>query len=114
MYFVTAVAAILVWVIPWVVLGGMEAWDHWSYFTISLPLMMAIAGWAGHSVKSRVWRWPLVTLLVQMSTFVVLSGGPGNFFPLGIIAFVVFCIPVAVAAWFGAWLARHGQDEHAS
>ena len=107
MYSLTAVVAILVWVTPWVVLGGIEAWDHWSYFTISLPLMMAIAGWAAHSVKSRAWRWPLIMLLVQTGTSLILNGGPGNLFPLGVIVFVVLCIPIAIAAWFGAWLAGH-------
>ena len=115
LYTVTAGAAILAWVVPWATLGGMDAWDHRSYFTISLPLMMVIAGWVGYLAKSRPWRWPLVMLLAQAITALILRGGdPGNLFPLVFIIFAVFSVPIAIAAWVGAWLSTRGQSEHDS
>lgn len=114
MYSVTAGVAILVWVVPWVVLGGVEAWDHRSYFIISLPLMMVVAGWVGYLAESRPLRWPLVMLLVQAITALILSGGPGNLFPLGVIVFAVLSVPIAIAASVGAWLSARGSIKHVS
>ena len=113
-YTVTAGAAIVVWVVPWATFGGMEAWDHRSYFTVSLPLMMLVAGAAGYLEKARPWRWPLVMLLAQAITALILSGGPGNLFPLGVIVFAVLSVPIAIAAWVGAWFSASGKSNHAS
>lgn len=113
-YTVTAGAAILAWVVPWATLGGMEAWDHRSYFTVSLPLMMLVAGAVGYLAKSHPWRWPLVMLIAQAITALILNGGPGNLFPIGVIAFAVLSVPIAIAAWAGAWFSTRGKSNHAS
>jgi len=76
--------------------------------------MMLVAGAVGYLAKSRPWRWPLVMLLAQAITALILSGGPGNLFPLGIVAFVVLSVPIAIAAWVGAWLSTRGKSNHAS
>ena len=114
LYSVTAGAAILAWVVPWVTLEGMEAWDHSSYFTVSLPLMMLVAGAVGYLARLRPWRWPLVMLLAQAITALILSGGPGNLFPLGVVAFAVLSVPIAIAAWVGAWFSTRGNSNHDS
>lgn len=102
-----------VWLVPWLLLGRKEAWDHWSYFSVSLPIMAVVSAYAGFRAKSRWWRWPLVLLVAQYVTSLVLAGGLGNLFPLGIVAFAIFAVPMVITAWVGALLARR-IERHAS
>jgi len=104
---------ILVWLIPWAFLNRMEAWDHSSYFLVSLPMMVVACVIAGFHVPLHPWRWPLILFLVQMVTMLLLGGGPGNLFPLGLVALAIFCVPLALAAWVGAWWATRSQKKHA-
>jgi hypothetical protein len=105
--------AVAVWLVPWLLLDGKEAWDHWSYFSVSLPIMAVIGAYAGFRAKSRWWRWPLTLLVAQYVTSLALAGGLGNLFPLGIVAFAIFTVPVVITAWIGAFLGRR-SERHAS
>jgi len=61
LYVLLAGLGIAVWFLPWLLLGRKEAWDHWSYFLVSIPLMAILAAYAGYRAKSRAWRWPLTS-----------------------------------------------------
>ncbi len=104
--------AIAVWLLPWLLLHRKEAWDHWSYFVVSVPLMAIAAAYAGYRAKSRAWRWPL-TLIVAQFAAALLLGGFGNLMPLGIVVFVVLGVPMMITAWVGAWFGRR-RERHAS
>ena len=108
LYALTIGLAAAVWLVPWLLLGRKEAWDHPSYFLVSIPLMTAAAGYAGYRARRRAWRWPLSLILGQFATLLVLQGF-GNLLPLGIIVFVILGIPMRVAASIGAWLARRRE-----
>jgi hypothetical protein len=113
LYALTLGLAAAVWLVPWLLLGRKEAWDHSSYFLVSIPLMMAAASYAGYRARRRAWRWPLALILGQFATLLVLQGF-GNLLPLGIIVFVILGIPMMVAALIGAWLARRKERRPAS
>jgi hypothetical protein len=114
LYAIAVVLPAVVWLIPWMV-ARMEAWDHWSYWYVSLPLMIIFAYFAGFLGKSRPWRWPLVMLLVQLVvSLTLLSGGPLNLLPLGVVAFVILAVPAFIAAWVGGWYAKREGEQHAS
>jgi hypothetical protein len=104
---------VAVWLVPWLLLGGKEAWDHWSYFSVSIPIMAVVGAYAGFRAKSRWWRWPLALLVAQYVTSLTLAGGLGNLFPLGIVAFAIFTVPMVITAWIGALLGRR-SERHAS
>lgn len=112
LYVVTAAVGVAVWLAPWVILGGKEAWDHWTYFVVSVPVMSAVAAYAGFRAKSRSWRWPLTLVLAQFATALVL-GGFGNLLPLGIVVFVALAVPMFITAAIGALVARR-REQHAS
>jgi hypothetical protein len=112
LYGLTAAAGVAVWLLPWLLLGGREAWDHWTYFIISVPAMSALAAYAGFKAKLRSWRWPLTLLLAQLAAALSL-GGFGNLLPLGIVVFVVLAVPMAVTAAVGAWIAQR-REKHAT
>jgi hypothetical protein len=112
LHILTAGVGVAVWLIPWVLLGGREAWDHPSYFTIAVPAMSVVAGYAGFRAKSRSWRWPLNLALAQFATALLLNGF-GNLLPLGVIVFLVLALPMFIAAAVAAWFARRGQSHAA-
>ena len=97
-----------VWLIPWVLLGGKEAWDHWTYFVLSIPAMSIVAAYAGFRARFGWWRWPLSLALAQFAAALLL-GGFGNLLPLGIVVFVVLAVPMLITAAVGAWLARRRE-----
>ena len=113
LYALVTGAGVAVWLVPWLLLGGKEAWDHWSYFVISLPIMAVVAAYAGFRTKSRWWRWPLALLVAQYVTSLALAGGLGNLFPLGMVAFAIFTVPMVITAWIGAFLGKR-SERHAS
>ena len=104
---------VAVWLVPWLLLDRKEAWDHWSYFSVSLPIMAVIGAYAGFRARSRWWRWPLTLLVAQYVTSLALAGGLGNLFPLGIVAFAIFTVPMVITTWIGAFLGRR-TERHAS
>ena len=108
LYILTASVAAATWLVPWLLLSRKEAWDHWSYFLVSIPIMCAVAGYAALRARSRWWRWPLTLVLAQFATALLLNGF-GNLFPLGIIAFAILAVPMAIAAAIAAWIARRQE-----
>ena len=109
LYVLVASAAVAAWLVPWLLLDGKEAWDHWSYFLVAIPVMTIVAAYAGYSAKTGAWRWPLVLIAGQAVTLLLLEG-LGNLFPLGLVVFVIFAIPMMIAAVIGAWLSRRAQS----
>jgi len=112
LYVLTAAVAVAAWLVPWLLLGRKEAWDHWTYFVVSIPIMSIVAAYAGFRAGSRWWRWPLTLVIAQFATALLL-GGFGNLFPLGIIVFLVFAAPMAITAAVAARIARR-REQHAS
>jgi peptidoglycan/LPS O-acetylase OafA/YrhL len=112
LYAIALALPVLAWLIPWVV-ARMEAWDHWSYFWVSLPVMIAFAGYAAFVTKSRTWRWPVVLLLAQSAVSFALIG-PGNLFPLSLIVFVILAVPSFIAVLVASHFAKRQDEQHAS
>ncbi len=108
LYILTASVAAATWLVPWLLLGRKEAWDHGTYFMVSIPIMSAIAAYAAFRAKSGWWRWPLTLVLAQFATALLLNG-LGNLFPLGIIVFAIFAVPMAITAAIAAWIARRRE-----
>jgi hypothetical protein len=58
------------------------------------------------------WRWGVLPFVGQF-LWMVLSQGPGNLLPLGIVVFGLLSVPAIIAAWIGARIgakpARHDE-----
>jgi hypothetical protein len=110
LYWLLGALAVTAWLVP--LLGvRREAWDHWSYFLVSYPLMTLACGYAGFRAVARPWRWPLLVAAAQLGALLLVSGA-GSLLPLGMIVFLILALPMLVAALIGAWLARR-KERHA-
>ncbi|BAV32771.1 hypothetical protein SCL_0449 [Sulfuricaulis limicola] len=111
-YLVAAASGVLTWVLVSVISGRVEAWDSGLYFSVGMPVVCIVALVLGFLEPRRAWRWGVVPLLAQF-LWMLLTQGPGNLLPLGIVVFVVLSLPSIVAARIGAFVAvrRARSDE---
>jgi Na+/proline symporter len=70
--------------------------------------MSVLAAYLAFRSRTMWARWPLVLVVSQFATALVL-GGRGNLFPLGIIAFFILGAPMVIGAAIGAWVARRRE-----
>jgi hypothetical protein len=110
LYWLLTGVGVAVWVLPWLLLSRREAWDHWSYFLVSIPLMTIVAAYAGYRARAHAWRWPLTLIFAQFAVALLL-GGFGNLFPLGIVVLAVLGVPMMIAASVGAWFGRRREAQ---
>lgn len=104
-----ALAAILggaaVWIFVAAVSGRREAWDSGLYFSVGIPAVCLFSMILAFHEPRRPWRWGVLPVAGQFA-WMLLSQGPGNLLPLGIIVFGVLSVPSIIAAWMGALIAR--------
>lgn len=94
-----------VWVVVSTVSGRREAWDSESYFLIGMPVVCIASATLGFLEPSRPSRWGVAPLVGQFF-WMLLSQGPGNLLPLGIVAFGVLSVPSIITARAGAFFGR--------
>ena len=100
-YFISVMAGVLVWIVVSALSGRREAWDSSWYFSVGNPVICLISLVMGFLVPKQSWRWGVAPFVGQF-VWLLLSQGPGNLLPLGIIAFAVVSVPAVVAAKVGA------------
>jgi hypothetical protein len=96
-------SGIVVWVIVSTVSGRKEAWDSQWYFLIGMPIVCIVSATLGFIETSRPWRWGVAPLIGQFS-WMLLTQGPGNLLPLGLVVFGVLSVPSIITARIGAFL----------
>lgn len=104
-YAISAVSGFVVCLAVCVISGKKEAWDSPLYFTVGLPVMMAISFFISYRFHLKPWRWVLAMAFGQ-SLALCLSGNSWNLWPLSIIAMTVCSIPQFVAGQIGARMGR--------
>ena len=111
-YLIAAASGVVTWVLVSAVSRRAEAWDSGLYFSVGMPVVCIVALVLGFLEPRRAWRWGVVPLLAQF-LWMLLTQGPGNLLPLGIVVFVVLSVPSIVAARIGAFVAnrRTRSDE---
>lgn len=104
-YVIAALAGALVWIVVSAASGRREAWDAPAYFSLGYPLVCALSLALGYLAPARSWRWGLAPFAGQF-VWLLLTQGPGNLLPLGIVAFGVISLPAVLAARVGAYFGR--------
>ncbi|MBI3806686.1 MAG: hypothetical protein HY281_04100 [Nitrospirae bacterium] len=105
LYGAACVSGILAWILISSFSGQTEAWDSELYLTLGIPALCLVAGALGFIEPKRSWRWGIIQILGQ-AVWMFASQGFGNLWPLGMVAFGIFAIPLIMAAGLGAWIAK--------
>lgn len=102
-------AALLVgaagWILTMVLGERQEAWDSPLYYRATYPLFAVTAVVLGYLRPGHPWRWALGIALGQaVAAFV--RNPTGNLLPVGLVVFIVYSLPLILAAMFGTRLRR--------
>jgi hypothetical protein len=105
--------AIMIGIAAWIAVstasGRREAWDSEWYFLIGTPAVCLASAVLGFLEPSKSWRWGVAPLVGQFSWMLV-TQGPGNLLPLGVVVFGVLSVPSIVTAKIGAFFGnRHAK-----
>jgi hypothetical protein len=102
LYGLAVVTGIVVWVVVSTLSGRREAWDSQWYFIIGIPVVCVVSTAFGFIEPSKPWRWGVTPLIGQFS-WMLLTQGPGNLLPLGLLVFCVLSVPSIMTARIGAF-----------
>jgi hypothetical protein len=102
-YVIAALSGILVWVLVSSISGRREAWDSAAYFQVGIPVLCLVSAVMGYLAPDRSWRWGAIPLGAQIAWMLV-TQGPGNLLPLGLIVGGVLAVPPILAARLGAFI----------
>ena len=103
---VVAIASgVLAWIVVTGVSGRREAWDSGLYWVIAVPFVCIVSAICGRLEPAHPLRWGVLPQVGQFG-WLLLTQGPGNLLPLGVIAFAVMSVPSILAAKVGARRSR--------
>lgn len=104
LHLAAAIFGAAVWILVSLATGRTEAWDSGLYFSAGIPAVclgsMAFAFFA----PERSWRWGVLPPAGQF-VWLLVSQGPGNLLPLGVVVFAMLSVPSILAARAGAFMA---------
>jgi hypothetical protein len=104
LYLVAAVCGAAIWILIALASGRKEAWDSGLYFSVGIPAVCLVSMTFAFFEPNRSWRWGVLPLFGQF-VWMLLSPGPGNLLPLGVIVFGAVSVPPIIAARVGAFIA---------
>ena len=105
LYGAAVVTGIVVWIVVSKVSHRREAWDSQWYFLIGTPVVCVVSAVLGYLEPNRPWRWGAAPLAGQFCWMLV-TQGPGNLLPLGVIVFGILAIPSMLTARLGAFVGK--------
>ena len=105
LYGIAASVGILVWVVVATMSGRREAWDSAAYFQVGIPALCLVSAVMGYLAPDRAWRWGAIPLGAQL-VWMLVTQGPGNLLPLGLIVGGILAVPPILAARLGAFIHR--------
>ncbi|GMV50425.1 hypothetical protein FBQ96_10445 [Nitrospirales bacterium NOB] len=110
LYVAVVTGGIVLWAFISVFSHKSEAWDSDLYFTLGLPMVCVLSAVLGYLEPNKPWRWGAAPLAGQ-GVWMLITQGPGNLFPLGIVMFGILALPSILTAKIGASVAAKGAVE---
>ena len=110
LYLAAALIGAAVWFAVTVISGRREAWDSVLYFSVGMPVVCIVSLALGYFEPVRWWRWGVLPLAGQFACLLI-TEGPGNLLPLGIVVFGVLSVPSIATAWIGAYVGARRADK---
>ena len=111
LYLAAAVCGAAIWILIALASGRNEAWDSGLYFSVGIPAVCLVSMAFAFFEPKRSWRWGVLPMVGQF-VWMLISPGPGNLLPLGVIVFGVLSIPPILAARIGAFFATKTGKTH--
>jgi peptidoglycan/LPS O-acetylase OafA/YrhL len=108
-YAVAIAGGAILWLATVVMSGRTEAWDSPSYWTVTYPLAILLAGYLGYKSPEKPWRWGLTVMFVQAVVLAISSSSYG-LLPLGLILFGVLALPAIGLAQITARLRLRNEN----
>lgn len=96
-------ASTILWIATSITSKRVEPWDASSYWTVSYPLAIVLAGLLGYIAPARPWRWAVVIMYTQLIVMFGL-GSDLSLLPLGLILLGILAVPAVVVAKGAAWM----------
>ena len=96
LYLLAAGCGAAIWIFIALASGRNEAWDSSLYFSVGIPAVCLVSMAFAFFGPKRSWRWGVLPMVGQF-VWMLLSLGPGNLLPLGVIVFGVLSIPPTIA-----------------
>ena len=111
LYLLAAGCGAAIWILIAQVSGRNEAWNSNLYFTLGIPVVCQVSMAFAFFEPNRSWRWGVLPMVGQL-VWMLISPGPGNLLPLGVIVFGVLSVPPIIAARIGAFIATKTGKTH--
>jgi hypothetical protein len=108
LYLIAAICGAAIWIAIAQTTGRTEAWDSGLYFSVGIPAVCFVSMAFGYFEPNRSWRWGVLPMVGQF-VWMILSQGPGNLLPLGVVVFGVLSVPPIIGARVGAFIAAKGR-----
>jgi len=84
--------------------GRSEAWDSALYWTLGLPVVVALSVAIGLVSERSDWLWTFLIVPSQVTTMMMRSGEIGNLWPLAAVLSSILSVPFVAAAFVGSKL----------
>jgi hypothetical protein len=84
--------------------GRREAWDSEQYWTLGLPIALAVSLAVGFLSRGSAWLWTAAIVPSQVLTMMVRSGELGGLWPLAFALSTILSAPFVIAAFLGSKL----------
>ncbi len=109
-YIVAITGGAVLWQATAAISGKIEAWDEPSYWIVTYPLSIILAGWLGYLFPKNPWQWGFSIMFAQAGMLMMSSSSFG-LLPLGLIFFGVLALPASGFAQIMARLRLHNQKQ---
>lgn len=105
LYGTAVTIGIVIWIGISMISGRREAFDSVLYYQIGIPVICFASALLGFVEPHQSWRWGALPFCGQFF-WLLLTQGPGNLLPLGVIAFSILSVPSIISARIGAFVGR--------
>jgi hypothetical protein len=110
LYLSAAGCGAAIWILIALASGRNEAWDSGLYFSVGIPAVCLVSMAFAFFEPNRSLTWGVLPLVGQF-VWMLLSSGPGNILPFGVIVFGVLSVPPIIAARIVRSSPRRRLDE---
>lgn len=101
-----ALAGMFVWILISLMTDRREAWDSEVFWSLGVPLMMALNAVTAFLDPNKVAVKGIVSVALQPAAMMVQAGEIGSMFPMGLVVFAFLGLFYSIGGVVGAYVKR--------